>query len=504
MRPPTARRSGVPCGDFGALDCAVSGRDLRLSGRRRPVVGLGRPRWAIAVAASSRYAAESPLPTGCSPWEADGSSTYLDEAATQAAGPTDPAAPTDQSQDPADRGSLHLSATTCRQFAAPGVMLSVAVAARGELPASGQVEAVGPAPYPRVVPKVHQLSRTDARRIAVRAQLLDKERPTDLLDVVHHLTLLQVDPISAVAPSADLVLWSRLGSAYSPEELQDAVDEQRLIDHHGYIRPAEDLALFRAAMAEWPGRGELKDWQEARRDWLEDNNACRRDILELLRGRRAVAGERAARHLRPAVGVDRLEQEQERHDAARPPRPTRRGRVRRAAGAPSAVGPGRSDLPRRPRRTRRGGAGHPQRAPATQPRHRPGRASPSRPASRTTSATPASRPSSTGCRGSGAWTRRWLGPAVLGPRRAAVAVRPPRPRPQADGRAVRLRLPARDVQARRQAALGLLRAARSCTATGWSESSTPPPTARPGCSGSTPSTKTRRSARPRRPRSIAR
>jgi uncharacterized protein YcaQ len=133
------------------------------------------------------------------------------------------------------------------------------------------------------VPQVHQLSRTDARRIAVRAQLLDKPRPTDLLGVVHHLNLVQVDPISAVAPSADLVLWSRLGSAYSPEELQDAVDEQRLIDHHGYIRPAEDLALFRAAMAEWPGRGELKDWQEARRDWLEDNNACRRDILELLR-----------------------------------------------------------------------------------------------------------------------------------------------------------------------------------------------------------------------------
>ena len=133
------------------------------------------------------------------------------------------------------------------------------------------------------MPTVHQLSRLDARRIAVSAQLLAKPRPTDLIDVVHHLTLLQVDPISAVAPSADLVAWSRLGSTYSPQELGDAVEEQRLIDHRGYLRPAEDLALFRAEMAEWPGTGELREWQVERREWLEDNNACRRDILELLR-----------------------------------------------------------------------------------------------------------------------------------------------------------------------------------------------------------------------------
>ncbi len=59
---------------------------------------------------------------------------------------------------------------------------------------------------------VHELSRLDARRIAVRAQLLDAARPAGLLDVVRHLTLLQIDPIAAIAPSADLVAWSRLGS----------------------------------------------------------------------------------------------------------------------------------------------------------------------------------------------------------------------------------------------------------------------------------------------------
>jgi hypothetical protein len=58
---------------------------------------------------------------------------------------------------------------------------------------------------------VHQLSRLDARCIAVRAQQLDKARPTGLLDVVRHLTMLQLDPTDAVrrAPTS----WSGAASA---------------------------------------------------------------------------------------------------------------------------------------------------------------------------------------------------------------------------------------------------------------------------------------------------
>jgi uncharacterized protein YcaQ len=133
------------------------------------------------------------------------------------------------------------------------------------------------------VTEPHQLTREDARRIAVRAQLLDEERPTDLLEVIRHLTFVQHDPIAAVAPSADLVLWSRLGSSYHPSELRDALDEQRLIDHHGLIRPSEDMVLFRAEMATWPGVGELRPWQLDQAEWVKANDGCRRDILELLR-----------------------------------------------------------------------------------------------------------------------------------------------------------------------------------------------------------------------------
>ncbi|MDT7798377.1 MAG: uncharacterized protein QOI78_1810 [Actinomycetota bacterium] len=129
---------------------------------------------------------------------------------------------------------------------------------------------------------VHQLSRSDARRVAVRAQLLDARRPDDLLAVVRHLTLLQLDPTAAIAPNADLVAWSRIGSSYSPGDLTAALANHSLIELRALVRPGEDLALFRADMADWPGSGELRDWQKSRRDWVKANDACRRDILDRL------------------------------------------------------------------------------------------------------------------------------------------------------------------------------------------------------------------------------
>jgi uncharacterized protein len=131
---------------------------------------------------------------------------------------------------------------------------------------------------------VHQLSRVDARRIAVRAQLLDRARPAELRDVVRQLTLLQIDPTSAVAPNADLVAWSRLGSAYSPAGLTSALDKRSLIELRAMIRPAEDLALYRAEVAGWDTAkpGDQPGWRASRRDWVRDNDACRRDILDRL------------------------------------------------------------------------------------------------------------------------------------------------------------------------------------------------------------------------------
>jgi uncharacterized protein len=128
---------------------------------------------------------------------------------------------------------------------------------------------------------VHHLSRQDARRIAVRAQLLDAPRPTHLLDVVRQLTLLQMDMTDTVAPNADLVAWSRLGSSYPPIELDAALETRALVELRGMIRPGEDLSLYRAEMEQWR-RGELTGWEKSAHDWLRANDRCRRDILERL------------------------------------------------------------------------------------------------------------------------------------------------------------------------------------------------------------------------------
>ena len=123
----------------------------------------------------------------------------------------------------------------------------------------------------------HQLSREEARRIAIRAQLLDAPRPTDLLTVVRQLTLLQIDPTAAVAPNADLVAWSRLGSSYRPDDLHRVLDEDRtLFEFDAMIRPMEALPLYRAQMAAFPR-------YDKQRAWLRANDGFRRDVLARLR-----------------------------------------------------------------------------------------------------------------------------------------------------------------------------------------------------------------------------
>jgi uncharacterized protein YcaQ len=124
---------------------------------------------------------------------------------------------------------------------------------------------------------VHRLTKAQARRIAVRAQLLDAPRPTELLPVVEQLTLLQIDPTAAVAPNADLVAWSRLGSTYQPAHLQQALEQDRtLFEHNALVRPMSDLGLVLAG-------ARTARSHERTATWIRDNDAFRRDILKLLR-----------------------------------------------------------------------------------------------------------------------------------------------------------------------------------------------------------------------------
>jgi uncharacterized protein YcaQ len=119
-----------------------------------------------------------------------------------------------------------------------------------------------------------ELTRQDARRIAVRAQLLDARPRADLVSVIRYLTFVQVEPTAYVAPTADVVLWSRLGAGYDPAELEAAMGRD-LFELNLMIRPMEDLALFKAEMA-------LPPRYQSTARWLDDNEEFRGDVLAQL------------------------------------------------------------------------------------------------------------------------------------------------------------------------------------------------------------------------------
>jgi len=66
-----------------------------------------------------------------------------------------------------------------------------------------------------------------------------------------------------------------------PSDLDAALESRTLIELRAMIRPAEDLALYRAEMAEWV-RGGYTGWRGSQQRWVEANDACRRDILDRL------------------------------------------------------------------------------------------------------------------------------------------------------------------------------------------------------------------------------
>jgi uncharacterized protein YcaQ len=120
---------------------------------------------------------------------------------------------------------------------------------------------------------------SQARRIAVRAQLLDGSATT-VLDTVRRLGFLQLDPISTVAPPQQLVLFSRLG-AYDPAELDRLLwDEKQLFEWNAFIWPMDDLPLIRARMRR--RRTGKYAWERRGTEFLKANPRFRRYVLREL------------------------------------------------------------------------------------------------------------------------------------------------------------------------------------------------------------------------------
>ncbi len=132
------------------------------------------------------------------------------------------------------------------------------------------------------------LTLTEARRIAVGAQLLTADRPKDLVTAVAHLTMLQLDPTAVVARNADLVAWSRLGARYALGSLKTALESDRSMFEHRHredpssgniaaVRPMSAIGWYRAEMEQ------LRAAPGSVRDWLDANASFERRVLDQLR-----------------------------------------------------------------------------------------------------------------------------------------------------------------------------------------------------------------------------
>jgi uncharacterized protein len=137
-----------------------------------------------------------------------------------------------------------------------------------------------------MAPPLRTLDLGLARRLAVARQRLTGPPPAaagpeEIMSVAADLAGLQLDPISVVARSHLLVLWSRLGR-YDPADLEALLwRDRRLFEywtHAAAIVCTRDYPIHSLLMRRHPSE------RHARlRSWLADNQALRRSILRQLR-----------------------------------------------------------------------------------------------------------------------------------------------------------------------------------------------------------------------------
>jgi len=127
---------------------------------------------------------------------------------------------------------------------------------------------------------MNDVSVEQARRIAVRAQLLDGSARS-VLETVRRLGFLQMDPISTVATPQQLVLFSRLGPHDATELDRLLWEERQLVEWDAFIWPIEDLPLVRARMMRHRrlGSSARDRWI---REFLRENARFRRFVLREL------------------------------------------------------------------------------------------------------------------------------------------------------------------------------------------------------------------------------
>ena len=133
----------------------------------------------------------------------------------------------------------------------------------------------------------------NARRLAVAKQHLAGKRPNkpdsdDIMRVTRDLGCLQLDPVSTVAPSHLIVLWSRLGN-FDRTDLDNLLwRDKKLFEywaHQASIVLMEDYPLYYSLMRRHPdvlaSQGTV--WRQRIDKWLSAKTRLRDHILSELR-----------------------------------------------------------------------------------------------------------------------------------------------------------------------------------------------------------------------------
>jgi len=135
---------------------------------------------------------------------------------------------------------------------------------------------------------VRTISATTARRLAITRQRLAgpsvKPIADGILDVVRDLGCLQLDPTSVVAPSHQLVVFSRIGP-YQRKHLDTLLWEERQL-FEGWAHAASVVLTEHYPIHRWITRRYAAgkwSWSSRALAWVNANDALRRNILRQLR-----------------------------------------------------------------------------------------------------------------------------------------------------------------------------------------------------------------------------
>ncbi|HVU14716.1 MAG TPA: crosslink repair DNA glycosylase YcaQ family protein [Phototrophicaceae bacterium] len=150
------------------------------------------------------------------------------------------------------------------------------------------------------------ISKTTARRLAITRQRLSGSPPPatadSIMEVVRDLGCVQIDPISVVARSPLLVLWSRLG-VYDPALLDKLIYADRLLfeywAHVASIVLTEDYPIHQWRMRNYINTDVGNPWTQRVGEWIEQN----RDLYDLILAELSEKGARFSREFE-LDGVD--------------------------------------------------------------------------------------------------------------------------------------------------------------------------------------------------------